>query len=272
MLLVDFAHNWAEKWIGNMEEAEEGDRTWFGLLLSSTIALLSISVILTILMGVFFCKNAGDCQRNVAAVTINSILCFVICALSIHPKIQEVNPKSGLLQGAVIAAYSTYLVFSAMLSSNDSCNPWIVSASASNISVAIGACFTIIAVCYTTVSAAKFVGDNEVATPESEPLVKAEEGETKSEDDKEEPVSKVDANEPVGYSFTKYHLIFMLGAFYIAMLMSDWKTVYHPSTSGASVDSGLAAVWVKIITSWICVALYVWTLVAPLVMPDRDFS
>ena len=29
--------------------------------------------------------------------------------------------------------------------------------------------------------------------------------------------------------------------------------------------------WVKVVTQWVTVALYVWTLVAPLVLPDREF-
>ena len=34
----------------------------------------------------------------------------------------------------------------------------------------------------------------------------------------------------------------------------------------------MSAVWVKIISAWMCFSLYMWTLVAPVVLPDRDFS
>jgi len=34
----------------------------------------------------------------------------------------------------------------------------------------------------------------------------------------------------------------------------------------------MSAVWVKIISSWLCCAIYVWTLIAPVVLPERDFS
>jgi serine incorporator 1/3 len=33
-----------------------------------------------------------------------------------------------------------------------------------------------------------------------------------------------------------------------------------------------ASVWVKIISSWLCIGLYLWSLVAPILLPDRDFS
>jgi hypothetical protein len=38
------------------------------------------------------------------------------------------------------------------------------------------------------------------------------------------------------------------------------------------MSANWASVWVKIISSWLCAVIYVWTLVAPIVMPDRDFS
>ena len=36
--------------------------------------------------------------------------------------------------------------------------------------------------------------------------------------------------------------------------------------------ANMAAVWVKAISSWLCFGIYMWTLVAPVVLPDRDFS
>jgi hypothetical protein len=33
------------------------------------------------------------------------------------------------------------------------------------------------------------------------------------------------------------------------------------------------ASWVKIVSSWVCYAMYIWTLVAPVVVPERfDFE
>jgi len=274
LLLVDFAHNWAESWIGKLEESDEDDRRWFWLLMGATGALYIFSLVLTIIMAVFFARDAADCQKNVAFITLNSVLCFLLSIMSVHPKVQEFSPKSGLLQSSVITAYSTYLVFSAMMSSTDSCNPWVQSSTGSNVSVAIGAVFTIIAVCYTTVRAASQVGEIE----EHAPLMRAEEGEGEKSDVKaalastEADATNSDPDEPVGYSFSKFHIVFALGAFYISMLMSDWRTVYNPGESTATVDSGLAAMWVKIVSGWGCIAIYIWTLMAPVLLPDREWS
>jgi hypothetical protein len=42
--------------------------------------------------------------------------------------------------------------------------------------------------------------------------------------------------------------------------------------NGVNVVHGEAARWVKIGSSWVCIGLYIWTLIAPLVLPDRDFG
>ena len=38
------------------------------------------------------------------------------------------------------------------------------------------------------------------------------------------------------------------------------------------LNVGWTSVWVKIASQWVTVALYCWTLVAPLLFPDRDFA
>jgi len=273
LLLVDFSHTWAENWIGKYEEAEEGDKKWWYIMLATTFFLYGLSFVGTILMGVFFCHDLSNCSKNVAFLTLNAVLCFLLSAASIHPKVQDASPRSGLLQASIVTAYCTYLVYSAMMSDTDQCNPFQSGGSASQVSVLIGAIFTIIAVCYTTVRAANFVGtvnDSE----ETEPLRKEENGDAddKKETDTKSEQETADPDEPVPYHFSRFHAIFALGALYLAMLMTDWHTVYDVGTPAASIDSGLAAVWVKVVSSWICVALYCWTLAGPVLLPDRDWS
>jgi len=277
ILLVDFAHTWAENWIEKHEASQDEDRRWWWIMLISTIVLYTFSLAATIVMAVFFARNPTNCVGNVMFLLANTVLCFMFSFGSIHPRVQESNPKSGLLQAAFLTGYSTYLVFSGMMSDTGECNPWVKSAGANNVSLIIGAVFTIVAVCYTTIRAANQVGSNE---EEKAPLTASaeEKGEkTDAEVEKDakeakEDASHVDPDEPVTYSFSKFHLIFALGTLYIAMLMSDWRVVYRPGEDTAQIDSGLASVWVKIVSSWLCNLLYIWTLAGPVLFPDRDWS
>lgn len=73
---------------------------------------------------------------------------------------------------------------------------------------------------------------------------------------------------PVSYSYMFFHLIFALASMYSAMLLSGWTS----STDNSDlIDIGWASVWVKICTEWVTAGLYVWSLVAPLLLPDREF-
>ncbi|PPS14491.1 hypothetical protein GOBAR_AA06091 [Gossypium barbadense] len=54
-----------------------------------------------------------------------------------------------------------------------------------------------------------------------------------------------------------------------AMLLTGWST--SVGESGKLVDVGWPSVWVRILTAWVTAALYMWSLLAPILFPDRDF-
>ncbi|KAG1371003.1 putative serine incorporator [Cocos nucifera] len=97
----------------------------------------------------------------------------------------------------------------------------------------------------------------------SKPLL--EEGEVESgKDDKKESEAR-----PVTYSYTFFHLTFALASMYSAMLLTGWTS--STSDSSELIDVGWTSVWVRICTEWATAALYIWTLLAPLILPDREF-
>jgi len=268
-----------------MEVSEEGDNRWWWLLLGSSGFLYAIAIVFTIVMYALFCRDAEACQKNVAFVTINLMLCLLFSFLSIHPKVQEGNPRSGLLQSGLITAYATYLVFSALMSDTETCNPWKTTSGALDTSALIGALFTIIAVLYATIRAASAAGGYTSIQEEQQPLTKHDEKADKDKDSKEKEEKKEKAkdedeeaqetpanhhNEPVDYHYSRFHAVFALGAMYLAMLMTDWNTLFG-SDQRLQADTGPAAVWVKASTSWLVCGLYIWTLVAPVVMSDREW-
>lgn len=56
---------------------------------------------------------------------------------------------------------------------------------------------------------------------------------------------------------------------YIAMLMTGWGVGAEEKDL---LDVGWLSVWVKLVSQWLTAALYLWTLVAPALFPDRVFS
>ena len=80
-----------------------------------------------------------------------------------------------------------------------------------------------------------------------------------------------DEREGVTYNWSLFHIMFGLSTLYVMMTLTNW---YSPGSAEGieSISANMAAVWVKAISSWLCFGIYMWTLVAPVVLPDRDFS
>lgn len=387
------------------------------LLIGAVILMLLSTLVLTILLYsmpfcffsvkifsffelAYFCTSAG-CGLNIFFVTFNLILSILICVMCVHPKIQDAKPTSGLLQGATVSLYMTYLIASAVsdeVNDNGSdssaggfnCNPF-ASSSAANVScdtklcaekltlfiiiqasTIIGTLFTFIVIAFSTTRAAaksklllssdavpetvSAVEDNSmlmvsptpavipaattttvVAPTASAPMAGGEEESASAKylpidenglpkvdksavtnpekymeiDEKNLPklednahrrhleaaveegamprsvlshadddhaadtdslLQHDDENDGTTYNYSFFHIIFATAAMYIAMLLTNWDTANPASGELVNVGHDWVTVWVKVVSSWVVCALFVWTLIAPIVLPDREWS
>jgi hypothetical protein len=300
ILLVDLAHTWAEYCLEQIDTYDS--RAWRGVLIGSTLGMYAASLAMTVLQYVFFA--ASGCSMNQAAITINLILLLVVSFVSVHPAVQDFNPRAGLAQSAMVAVYCTYLTMSAVSMEPDDkhCNPLIRANGTRTSTVIIGAVVTMLTVAYTTTRAAtqgialggkgkriRLPDDDEehdliTQQPDSRREMRAaalrqavEEGSLPADallDDDDESdtgnTSVDDERSSTQYSYALFHIIFFLATTWVATLLTQdfdaEKTVDHDFEP---VGRTYWASWVKIISSWICYALYIWTLVAPIVLPDR---
>ena len=62
---------------------------------------------------------------------------------------------------------------------------------------------------------------------------------------------------------------------YVAMLLTDWNVVRAGTASSPDKENDVyigrseVAMWMRVVSSWACIILYTWSLVAPVLMPDR---
>ncbi|KDO25981.1 hypothetical protein SPRG_08634 [Saprolegnia parasitica CBS 223.65] len=63
----------------------------------------------------------------------------------------------------------------------------------------------------------------------------------------------------------QFHLVMLFGGLYMAMVLTQWGSLHGQ-------EQGAVNMWVQIVSQWMVLLLYVWTLVAPRLFPDRDFS
>ncbi|GAA5902351.1 Tms1p [Sporobolomyces salmoneus] len=81
------------------------------------------------------------------------------------------------------------------------------------------------------------------------------------------------------YNYSWFHVIFVLATMYVAMLLTNWNVVSRatflddvPSgEEGQPIRIGRShvAMWMRVVSSWVCLGLYGWSLVAPIVLEGR---
>ncbi|KAG1441005.1 hypothetical protein G6F56_011673 [Rhizopus delemar] len=77
------------------------------------------------------------------------------------------------------------------------------------------------------------------------------------------------------YNYSFFHFVFAIAAMYISMVLTNWNTIRFEDTLGndggdlVRIGQSYTAVWVKVVSGWICHLIYIWSLVAPILMPDR---
>lgn len=303
ILLVDLAHSWAEYCLRQIEDTDSG--LWRFVLIGSTVGMYLASIAMTIVQYIFFAGNG--CSMNQAVITINLLLWLAVSFISVHPAIQEVNPRAGLAQAAMVAVYCSYLTMSAVSMEPDDdgskhCNPLAFSQGTRTTTVVLGAFVTMLTVAYTTTRAATQslgLGNNRggirlpvdedehdlvITQPTARREMRAEalrraveEGSLPadallSDDEDEDSGDKTahdDERSSTQYNYAVFHIIFFLATAWVATLITQGYDLDKQDGDFASVGRTYWASWVKIVSSWICYAMYTWTLVAPIVLPDR---
>jgi hypothetical protein len=65
-------------------------------------------------------------------------------------------------------------------------------------------------------------------------------------------------------AFTKFHWIMFAASMYMAMVLSDWGTLTSDVDTNASYKmGGRTTVWVLMVSQWVTLALYLWSLAGP---------
>ncbi|KAI8848368.1 serine incorporator/TMS membrane protein [Chytridium lagenaria] len=199
ILLIDFSYSFSESLLEQWEATE--DRKYLAFLLTMTFGAFAGCVTLSGLLYAWF-------------------------------GVQESNPRSGLAQAAMVVAYSTYLVASAISSEPDGedgtsnlCNPLNESGKTKTTTMVLGTVFTFLALAYSTSRAATQSGA--LTSDESSTALLSTDRRTESgadgDDDGEGPMD--DEQEGVQYNYSFFHLIFLLGSAYLSQLITNWDTV-----------------------------------------------
>ncbi|XP_012246956.1 serine incorporator 1 isoform X4 [Bombus vosnesenskii] len=277
ILIVDFAHTWADNWVGNYEDTES--KGWYAALLGATLFNYAVSITGIVLLFIYF-THADSCDLNKFFISFNLILCVIASIISTLSTVQEHNPRSGLLQSSIVSLYVVYLTWSGISNSPDrECNPGFLGLISGNDADAknrvafdkesiIGLIIWFSCVLYSSLRTAS---KSSKITMSENILVQDNGAEGRNPDSETGNEAKVWDNEEdaVAYNWSFFHLMFALATLYVMMTLTNW---YQPNSNLDTLNSNTASMWVKIISSWMCLTLYIWSLIAPAVLTNRDFS
>ncbi|KAK5855465.1 hypothetical protein PBY51_005566 [Eleginops maclovinus] len=285
ILLVDFAHSWNQSWL---LKAEDGNsKFWFAALLTVTVIFYALAFSFVVVFYIYYTKP-DDCTEHKVFISLNFIFCIIVSIVSILPKVQEAQPSSGLLQASFISLYTMYITWSAMSNNpNRKCNPSLLSlVTDPSATPAPGPAPTtapgstqwwdaqgivgLIIFLFCTLYASIRSSNNATVNK----LMQTEEGQGLTSDSYEtgeDGVHRAVDNEEDGvtYSYSFFHFSLCLASLYIMMTLTNW---FIPDATYETMKSTMPSVWVKISSSWFGLAIFLWTLIAPVILSDRDFS
>ncbi|KAJ3598596.1 hypothetical protein NHX12_002102, partial [Muraenolepis orangiensis] len=250
--------------------------TFNAALMSFTVLHYALSLTAVVLFYVYY-TQPDDCTEHKVFISLNLIFCVIISVVSILPKVQEAQPHSGLLQASLISLYTMYVTWAAMTNNpNRNCNPSLLNL-VSNMSSAlptpdpstaehlqwwdaqsiVGLVVFLFCTLYASIRSSSNTQVNKLMQTEEGRGsggggVVGEDGVLRAVDNEEDGVS---------YSYSFFHFHLFLASLYIMMTLTNW---YQPDTSTQAMSSSMPAVWVKMASSWLGLALYLWTLLISL--------
>lgn len=281
--LVDLACSWGASWALKYEE-EENNSYRTGLFFF-TILFFLVAVVLTILQFVFFTQKDG-CAANAGFITVNLLLYILWTVVSVTPRIQEASPESGIFQSALLAAYNSVTLTSALAAQSAEggldCNSLSISASSSSsssfgqLSLYAGLFITFASMSWAALSTGTKgdrVGTCLRRRQSDSGMDAPTEGEGDGGEEEATPTSRAccsgrdrvaeeeESEQQFPYSF--FHFAFVLAAFYMASVLTHWDQVAVQGDGSLLFKPGMSAMWVKLATTWVIAVFYLGNMIVP---------
>mmetsp|Transcript_13129 Transcript_13129/g.11607 ORF Transcript_13129/g.11607 Transcript_13129/m.11607 type:complete len:300 (+) Transcript_13129:390-1289(+) len=242
---------------------EMGTTVSFSALLGVTLAIYAFD--LGLLWYLF--KWYGGCSGNIWLLLL-LIAMFVIYTIL---TVLQTRENASILTNAIVLSYSLYLSWSAMSSeTNEVCNPFVNSSGNNIANISLGFIFTIVSILSFT-----------LITRTSEENGFSSYGDEENSLEELELGNKNDSEGsfifPVSYNMIYFHIMMIFACCYYAMLLSNWNDLSATldpieSEKNNYFRSDLYSKWMKLISQFACYIVFFWSLLGPIVLPDRDWD
>jgi len=293
IILIDVAYNWNEDWVDRADQADRliygSGNAWLRAVVGTCAAFYAATLAGIVLLYKYF----DGCTGNTWIITLTLLGVLALTG------IQLAGSEGSLLTSSMVSLYVTYLCYS-MVSKNPNgeCNPQLGSSDVTGI--VIGLTLTAISLAWTGwswtaeerlnvegVQTAKTVNGGasvpaatgvNLDVPFLDPGDAPTSGhvmDSAAYDDNDDTTTFA-ANRP-GSEVWKLNVVMALISCWVAMTLTGWGTLTAVEDDNANYHMANPTVGrfnmaMIGISQWCAILLYIWTLVAPMVFPDRDFS
>lgn len=305
VILIDIAYNWNEAWVWKADEADNiawgTGQKWLRLIIATSVLFYIASLTGIVLLYKYF----SGCAENTIVITLTWVLIVIMTVVQLF-----FSEEGSTLTTSVLSLYSTYLAYSTVSKNpNSVCNPTLGDEDVS--SIIIGLCLTMISLAWTgwswtAESRIESVNSLETTTALNGEAVgggiNGDDGgvsrlsqsanlnlDVPFLDPSEQPTTglvmqAVDEDGEVSCSSSssssslwKLNIIMAFISCWVAASLTGWGSITGGigeagEHTAANPLVGRLNMAMIAVSQNIAIGLYLWTLIAPKLFPDRDFS
>lgn len=284
VILIDVAYNWNDSWVERSNVAEYRQTGagvhWLRAIVVSCIALfLTAFGALRVMYDTFVTEDATcSANRTFLGITLGWIILATV--------VQMGWSQTGLLTSAVLSFYATYLAYSAMTKNPyAACNP-TVHEEQNLVDIVMGVALTFVSLAWTGWAftsddrlSSRGVNESIELSDHRSPLLSGERSigglvatsEHMDGDGDDDVVTVAGDDEDAEGLLWKLNLVLACVSAWVAMTLTGWNS-FDSDNNVSNPDKSSTNMWIIIVSQWVAMTLYLWTLMAPVVFPDRDFS
>jgi hypothetical protein len=282
VILIDVAYNWNDDWVDRANQADRmsygSGSGWLQAIVGTCVGFYSASIVVIALLYKFF---ANDCPANTWIITLTLLAIIAMTAIQLS------GDEGSLLTSAVLSLYATYLCWSTVAKNpSHQCNPSLGSNDMSGI--IIGLLITIISLAWTgwswsaeerltidSLQSAKAVTPASAGSQQLNldvPFLDPDDQPTTGLVTEQSADSTMDNTTSV--HVWKLNVVMALISCYVAMILTGWGTIewLDEHSNAANPTVGRINMVIIGVSQWLAIGLYIWTLVAARLFPDREFS
>jgi len=279
IIIIDMAYDWNDSWVAKADAAESEEmgsgKNWLGAILFSAFSMFALAIAGLVVMYIHF----TGCTSNDAFIIATTVFMILITVIQLS------GEEGNILSSAAVSLWATFLCYTAVAKNpDDTCNPQY--GEQDRLGLALSIIVLIISMCWTGWSYTaedKLMGSQEAEEHAEQRSSNNGEGRkvagvvtgdygTHNDDEPDEGEDDEAGNNPNILS-NSWKLNVMLASItcWMAMALTSWGEI-SANGEAANAQVGRVGMWIIIGSQWLVLSLYLWTMAAPRLFPDRDFN